>query len=124
MACDVAVLFPSGLLRFGVYVPEEETMWPPLFERPEAARAAWEQVGDVDAPAAGHGEDGTEPVEVKVFADYGDGMWWVAVATPSTITLGATWTGVIGAYSDIEWEDEPRSVHRERPDWAVAALER
>ena len=97
-------------------------MWPRLFDDPTEALAAWQAERDLDAGNGPEDDGDAGAVEVKVFAESGDGLWWVAEATPSRITIGATWTGVIGAYDDIEWEDEPRTVHREAPAWAVAAL--
>jgi hypothetical protein len=126
MSNSAAVRFPDGSVRYGVYDPTEESMWPPLFATIDEARVAWVRRGaDADEASGGdvgHGGDGPSSVEVRIFADFDGGFWWVGEATESQITLGATWAGLIGSVEDVEWDDEPRTRHREVPDWAREAL--
>ncbi len=121
MSNSAAVRFPDGSVRYGVYDPTEESMWPPLFATIEEARAAWERHGG-DAGESDVGSDPFSSVEVKIFADFDGGFWWIGEATPSAVTLGVTWAGLIGSVEDVEWDDEPRTRHREVPDWAHKAL--
>jgi hypothetical protein len=121
MSNSAAVRFPDGSVRYGVYDPTDESMWPPLFATIDEARAAWGERG------AGAGEPAVSDeqpssVEVKIFADFDGGFWWIGEATPSVVTLGTTWAGLIGSVEDVEWDDEPRTRHREVPDWAREAL--
>jgi hypothetical protein len=121
MSNSAAVRFPDRSVRYGVYDPAEESMWPPLFATIDEARAAWEERGaGASEPAVG--DEQTSSVEVKIFADFDGGFWWVGEAAPSVVTLGATWAGLIGSVEDVEWDDEPRTRHREVPDWAREAL--
>jgi hypothetical protein len=126
MSNSAAVRFPDGSVRYGVYDPTEESMWPPLFATIDEASVAWERRGpDTDEASGGDvGDGGVQPssVEVKIFADFDSGFWWVGEATESRITLGATWAGLIGSVEDVEWDDEPRTRHREVPQWAREAL--
>jgi hypothetical protein len=121
MSNRAAVRFPDGSVRYGVYDPAEESMWPPLFGSPEEAEAAW---GQRDAHSGGPDAHDEPPssVEVKIFADHDGGFWWIGEGTTSAITLGTTWAGIIGSYDDIEWDDEPRTRHRDVPEWAREAL--
>jgi hypothetical protein len=121
MINSAAVRFPDGSVRYGVYDPTEDSMWPPLFATVDEAHAAWERHG-ADADGPGIGGDQPSSVEVKIFADSDGGFWWIGEATPSAITLGVTWAGLIGSVEDVEWDDEPRTRHREVPDWAREAL--
>ena len=120
MSSPAAVRFPDGSVRYGVYDAAEESMWPPLFDTLEEARAAWGQRG---AHAGGRdADDERSSAEVSIFADHDGGFWWIGEATPAAITLGTTWAGIIGSYDDIEWDDEPRTRHRDVPEWAREAL--
>jgi hypothetical protein len=113
-------------VRYGVYDPTEESMWPPLFATIDEARVARERRGAAAARASGGDEadrgNQSSSVEVKIFTDFEGGFWWVGEATESRITLGATWAGLIGSVEDVEWDDEPRTRHREVPEWAREAL--
>lgn len=121
MSNSAAVRFPDGSVRYGVYDPTEESMWPPLFATIDGARLAWDQRGtDADEPS--DGDDQASPVEVKIFVDFDGGFWWVGEATRLAITLGVTWAGLIGSVEDVEWDDEPRTRHRDVPEWAQEAL--
>ncbi|HXA31955.1 MAG TPA: hypothetical protein VNV87_06820 [Acidimicrobiales bacterium] len=126
MSNSAAVRFPDGSVRYGVYDPTEETMWPPLFATIDEARVAWTQRGaGGDSAGGGDGTGGGDQrssMEVKIFTDFDGGFWWVGEATESRITLGATWAGLIGSVEDVEWDDEPRTRHREMPEWAREAL--
>jgi hypothetical protein len=122
MSNSAAVRFPDGSVRYGVYDPTEEGMWPPLFPTVEEARAAWERRG-ADSGGPGVGSDQPSSVEVRIFVDFDGGFWWVGEATTSAVTLGVTWAGLIGSVEDVEWDDEPRTRHREVPDWARQALD-
>jgi hypothetical protein len=121
MSNSAAVLFPDGSVRYGVYDPAEEGIWPPLFDSIDEARAAW---GRRDGDPGGSDVDDDRPAsaEVKIFTDHDGGFWWIGEATRSEITLGTTWAGIIGTYDDIEWDDEPRTRHRDIPEWAREAL--
>ncbi len=121
MSPRAAVRFPDGSVRYGVYDPAEESVWPPLFGSPEDAMAAW---GRRNARPGGPDADDEPPssVEVTIFADHDGGFWWIGEATQATVTLGTTWAGIIGSYDDIEWDDEPRTRHRDVPTWAREAL--
>jgi hypothetical protein len=122
MTNSAAVRFPDGSVRYGVYDPTEEGMWPPLFPTVEEARAAWERRG-ADSGEPGVGSDQPSSVEVRIFVDFDGGFWWVGEATTSAVTVGVTWAGLIGSVEDVEWDDEPRTRHREVPDWARQALD-
>ena len=121
MSNSAAVRFPDGSVRYGVYDPTEESMWPPLFDTIEEARSAWKRLGpEVTEPSLS--DDDLSSVEVKIFADFDGGFWWIGEATPLAVTLGVTWAGLIGSVEDVEWDDEPRTRHREVPEWAREAL--
>jgi hypothetical protein len=121
MSNSAAVRFPDGSVRYGVYDPTEESMWPPLFASINEAKAAWERRnGGADQSTVG--DERPPSVEVAIFVDFDDGFWWIGEGTPAEITLGITWAGIIGTYDDIEWDDEPRTRHRDIPEWAQLAL--
>jgi hypothetical protein len=120
MINSAAVRFPDGSVRYGVYDPTVEGMWPLLFETSAEAQGAWDRRDtDADEPST---DDGLPVAEVKIFTDFDGGFWWIAEATKSAITLGATWAGMIGTVEDLEWDDEPRTRHRDVPEWARQAL--
>ena len=121
MSNSAAVRFPDGSVRYGVYDPAEESMWPPLFTTIKEAQSAWKRLGaEVTEPSLDN--DDLSAVEVKIFADFDGGFWWIGEATPLAVTLGVTWAGLIGSVEDVEWDDEPRTRHREVPEWAREAL--
>jgi len=65
MSNSAAVRFPDGSVRYGVYDPAEESMWPPLFATIDEAQAAWERRGeDADEPSVS--DDQPSSVEVKI----------------------------------------------------------
>ncbi|HEX4217131.1 MAG TPA: hypothetical protein VHZ02_02080 [Acidimicrobiales bacterium] len=122
MSNSAAVRFPDGTVRYGVYDPTEESIWPPLFATIDDAKAAWSRrrTGAVE-PTENEGQPSS--VEVRIFADFDGGFWWIGEATEATVTLGITWAGMIGTVDDVEWDDEPRTRHRDVPDWAREALD-
>jgi hypothetical protein len=120
MSNSAAVQFPDGRVRYGVYDPAIESMWPPLFDTSADAQAAWDRRGPDDDQSST--SDGRPGVEVKIFTDFDGGFWWIGEATETAITLGATWAGMIGTVEGEEWDDEPRTRHRDVPEWARQAL--
>jgi hypothetical protein len=121
MSNSAAVRFPDGSVRYGVYDPSDESMWPPLFATIDDAQAAWSR-RQADAVEPSVDDEHPSSVEVKIFADFDGGFWWIGEATPWAVTFGVTWAGLIGSVEDVEWDDEPRTRHREVPEWAREAL--
>jgi hypothetical protein len=121
MSNSAAVRFPDGSVRYGVYDSSEESMWPPLFATIGEARVAWER-RETGAGEPSVSDGPPSPVEVRIFADFDGGFWWIGEATHAAVTQGITWAGLIGTVDDVEWDDEPRTRHRDVPDWAREAL--
>jgi hypothetical protein len=105
---SVAVLFPDGTIRYGLYIGSSDRLLPRLFatmtEPWDADNASgnrsdhWSLPDDV-APGSG------EPV--TIYCDYGDGTTWPGTATRDYITSELF-------YTDVEGDED---CHFHPPEW-------
>lgn len=105
---SLAVRFPDGTVRYGIYNGTVDVAWPPLFDAPNEAWDAWRQwyglAGTWDGAVYEYEEGAGEPVDVAT--NYGGGWSWKATATRNHLTSKHDWDDFIDARVDGE------------PDWA------
>lgn len=101
-SASLAVRFPNGDIRYGVYNGTSDLARPALHETPEEA---WEHRHD-PWPQLAIEEAASEAEPVEVATNYGNGFWWTgSMATRELITSG---------YSPF---DEAEEEHDGLPDW-------
>lgn len=103
---SMAVLFPDGSIRYGLYNGTTDAVWPRLFDTSDQAWAAYRDGEDLYSRP----QHIPNSLPVRIFENYGGGSEWEGTATIDYITSGLDYFDEIlrvCEVTDYELDTEP-----------------